>query len=208
MKEFPDAAALVHTWAEGGSEGGEPQRPDEELWAEHFLIRSVVEAMREEAMVLREGSPLRPAFWEGVVDFIGNFVHRVHRAKEEDVFFPVLVEQGLIDSEREAHLHDEHSHLKDLTLELCDGVSEGDWEKAMRVVARYLDLMTAHLDAEERHMRNPAVRALPAEEWKDVQRSFGAIEGRVLGESGRREYLELTRSLCADVEITTRFEGD
>jgi len=201
-EDFSDSAALVEAWAD---RAGEPLRPEQELRAEHLLMRSVVAAMRAEGEALLDRNPLRPHFWNGVVDFIGNFVHFAHRAKEEATFFPMLIRCGLIDSHGEAHLHREHGELKELTLELCDGVGAGDWEKALRVVARYVDLVSAHLDAEERHLNSPAVLELPTHEIQDARRAFDEIEATALTDTARSHYLDLTKSLCRDVGIEPVF---
>jgi hemerythrin-like domain-containing protein len=202
-----DLASVIRSWSDYGETGSRPQRPEEELWAEHLLMRSIVAALKKEARALRDGDPLRADFWNGIVDFIGNFVHSVHRAKEEAVFCPELIEHGLMDQDAEANLHREHGQLKDLTLELCAGVEEGDWEKALRVVARYAGLVSKHLDDEERHLRDPVVRDLPDDEVEAIRIKFDAIEDRVLASTGRAHYLALTKSLCADVGILPLFEG-
>ena len=201
MEESLDAAGLVRAWAENGCNGTAVLRPEQDLLAEHLLMRSVMAAMRAEGQTLRNNEPLRPHFWSGVVDFIGNFVHYVHRTKEEGVFFPMLVSQGLIDAESKSHLHAEHSDLKGLTLQLCDGVNDADWERTMRVVSRYLDLVTQHLDSEERHLDDPVVRELPAEQWESGRKAFAAIEDSVFSGNGRAHYLDLTQSLCGDVGL-------
>jgi len=205
MDESLDSAWLVRAWAENGCNGTAVLRPEQDLLAEHLLMRSVISAMEAEGQALRNNEPLRPHFWSGVVDFIGNFVHFVHRAKEEGVFFPALVTHGLIDAESQTHLHDEHADLKQLTLQLCDGVNEGDWERTMRVVSRYVDLATHHLDSEERQLNDSIVDELPAEQWKNGRKAFDAIEDSVFSGDGRSHYLGLTRSLCGDVGLTPVF---
>ena len=85
---------------------------------------------------------------------------------------------------------------------LCgDGVNEGDWEKAFRVVAIYLGRMRPHLEAEERRLVSPELADVEAERIDPVAASFAALEEDELGVGGRLEYFDITCSLCKDVGI-------
>jgi hemerythrin-like domain-containing protein len=165
-------------------------------------------AMKKEAEDLLARKPLRPEFWSGVVDFIGNFVHRVHRAQEERFFFPKLIELGLIDARDREHLEQDHASLKQLTLALCDGVSEGDWEKALRTVSHYLHIIGPHLDAEEQRLESPVLRSLSDEQVKGLQQEFHSLARAASSETGRRHYLELTRNLCSQTGKVPAFDAD
>lgn len=177
------------------------QRPEQELLAEHHLMGSVLGAMEQEARRLRGGDPLRPEFWGRVVDFIGDFTHRVHRVKEEEVFFPALEGWGLVDPEVCRHLHSDHEKLEDLTRVLCEGVGEGDWEKAFRVVAIYLDRIRPHLEAEEQRLLAPDLGRIPEPGAAFLSRRFASIEAEVLGADGRGEVLALVQSLRRDTGL-------
>lgn len=201
------AAELVAAWV---SSEGQPhaQRPEDTLLAEHQLMRAVLSAMEKEAEDLLAGRPLRPEFWADVVDFIGNFVHRVHRVQEERFFFPKLIELDLLDATDQEHLEQDHTLLKQLTLALCDGVNEGDWEKALRVVSRYLHIMESHLDAEEQRLKSPALRSLSDEQVKGLQREFHSFARAASSETSRRHTLELTRSLCSQTGRVPAFDAE
>ncbi len=178
-----------------------PARPEQELLAEHHVMGMAIAAMDEEARRLAHGEPLRPDFWQTVVDVIGNFVHRVHRRKEEEAFFPALHAWGLVDAEHSKGLERAHRALGQLTQELCDGVGEGDWEKVFRVVVIYLDHIRSHLAAEEIQLLSPALAELPVERIEPVRLQFLAIEREALGERGRRSVLADTRRLCQEVGL-------
>jgi hemerythrin-like domain-containing protein len=162
---------------------------------------AVLAAMEKEARGLLRGEPLRPEFWTRVVDFIGNFTHRVHRTKEERIFFPALREWGLLEPAHSGQLERSHGSLKDLTLLLCEGVGEGDWEKAFRVVAIYLGEMRPHLEAEEELLLSPHLVEISEERLEPVRRGFAAVEDEVIGRSGRRAVLDLVRSVCREVDL-------
>ena len=200
MHEATRARAL-EGWLADARGDAVRQRPEEQLLAEHQLMLAALAAMEVEAKRLLHGEPLRPDFWRGVVEFIGNFSHRVHRVKEERFFFPALEAWGLIEPETCRHIGDDHESLKELTWLLCDGVNEGDWEKAFRVVSMYLARMRAHLEAEEHRMTIPELAQVDDERVGPVRAGFAAIEAEELGSDGRLEYFDITRSLCRDVGI-------
>jgi hemerythrin-like domain-containing protein len=201
-REEPSGEERLEAWIADTAGAERVMHPVDELLAEHCLMRVALAGMHQEALNLRQNRPLRPQLWSKVVDVIGNFIHRIHRAKEEAVFFPQLLEDGIIDDAERAHLLDDHQQLQSMTFDLCDGVSEGDWEKAMRTAARYLSVMAAHLRAEEQRLASPGVRALPQETVSHLRNAFAEIETATLGEGSRQHYLELARSICRDTGIS------
>lgn len=191
-------AAAFETWMRNAAAAGgrvEPERPEQELLAEHHMMGLAISAMEGEARQLLRGASLRPDFWQLAVDFIGNFTHRVHRVKEEEVFFPALSERGLLTPEYCRHFAEDHEALGGLTLELCDGVAEGDWEKAFRVVSIYLSRIRPHLEMEERSLLAAEVSEIPEPVVADIQRRFHEIEVVGLGTEGRSRVVSITQEL-------------
>lgn len=163
---------------------------------------AVLAAMRQEASQLLRNAPLRPKLWGRAVDFIGNFTHRVHRVKEEDLLFPVLSEYGLIPLSTTARLDRQHGVLHGLTVELCDGVSSGDWESTVRVVSRYVDLMGPHLAEEEDSLLAAATARLDGERIAEVREAFDRLEAERMPPKGRLHYLGVARALCEDTGVS------
>ena len=188
-------------WLENARGAARPQRPEQELLAEHHLMQAVLGAMEEESRRLLGGQPLRPEFWRGAVEFIGNFSHRVHRLKEEQILFPALEAWGLLEAEACERLRDDHEALKDLTWLLCDGVHDGEWEKVFRSVATYTGRMRVHLEAEEGGLLAPGLANVGAERMDPLSDGFARLEAETLGAGGRLRFLEISRSLCLDVGI-------
>lgn len=175
--------------------------PAAELLAEHHLMAAVLTAMERMAVELRAGGQLDLAYLADVVDFIGNFVHHCHRAKEEKHFFPRVVLAGLIDPDGAAQLEREHDHAGDMTLELIRLAEAGDWEGVLRVVLFYVRQMRPHMRREERHLMQPSLRALQPGVAADLRQAFAVTEKRALGSRTRKDVLELARKLCARVGL-------
>lgn len=184
----------------------EVERPEQELLAEHHMMGLALSAMENEARQLLRGAPLRPDFWQVAVDFIGNFTHRVHRVKEEQVFFPALQRWGLLTPEYSEHFEEDHLALGSLTHDLCEGVADGDWEKAFRVVSIYLGRIRPHLTAEERSLLAPELAEIPAGELVPIQQRFREIEVQALGSTGRGRIVEISQQLRRSIHFTDLHE--
>ena len=187
------------TWrhAAASAPGKRPtQPPAEELLGEHHLMELVVNAMEAEAARLNQGGELRVEVWSDVVDFIGNFVHLCHRAKEEEVFYPAVVRGGLIETERSDALEHEHQDAKELTYGICEGVEAGDWEQVARLASMYAYFMRHHMRSEELELMQPFMRELPTTTHEAVAESFRAVDAKALAVHDRDHYLAVARRLC------------
>ena len=162
---------------------------------------AVLGAMEAEGKELLHDKPLRPDFLKGAVEFIGNFSHRIHRVKEERFFFPALEAWGLVEPEACQRLEEDHRALRDLTTLLCDGVNEGDWEKAFRVVAMYLGRIRLHLEAEEAGLLSADLSEIWDECIAPMMESFTALERAEFIGASRLHYVEIADSLCRDVGL-------
>lgn len=192
--------------AEGALSDGETQSPTEELLAEHHLMNLVVTAMEREAGQLDQGAELRFDFWSDVVDFIGNFVHHCHRAKEEQVFYPAVVELGLIEAERSDVLEGEHRNAKELTLGIISGVENGDWEQVVRLVSMYAYFIRHHMRSEEMELVQPAVRELSPAIHSRLAGDFAAVENAALAKRNRAHYLDVVRRICDEAGVLHGFD--
>lgn len=187
-----------------GAKDAPRQSPVEELRAEHHLMDAVLAAMEREARRLSVHGELRPDFWDGVVDCIGNFTHLVHRRKEEQALFPALKRAGLMEDGGElAILTKEHEGSHQLTLDLVDGVSDGDWEKVLRVVHLYLTMARDHLEREEREVFGPLERDLDAAATVKLRQQFDVIEADAIGNRDRKHYLDVARHICVEAGLET-----
>ncbi|MCC7382153.1 MAG: hemerythrin domain-containing protein [Deltaproteobacteria bacterium] len=179
-----------------------PQHPIDELLAEHHLMEAVVAVMWREVQGLKRGAGLRVEVWRDVVEFIGNYVHLCHRRKEEQALLPVLQQSGLLTDlgAAEATRH-EHVRAAQLTLELVDGVSAGDWEMVLRVAEQYMSLIRPHLQREEQAFFAPLRRKMSEEAAAALRDEFRRCEAEGLGRFARGHYLAAVRRLCAAAQL-------
>lgn len=194
-------------WFAAIDSGNRGQPPSQELLAEHHVMEVVLGAMEAEAEAMLTGSSLRTEFWTDIVDFNGNFVHMCHRAKEEEFLIPALVEHGLLDARQQEAIHQEHLSGKDLTMSLCEGVGEADWEKVLRLVSIYMHILRPHMRREETGIFAAAAN-LPAAAQERLQRAFAEVERRALGPRGRRHFVAVARRLVRGTGIANGLPDD
>jgi hemerythrin-like domain-containing protein len=177
---------------------GEPLSPADELLAEHHLAAAVILAMEEGANRLLHGES-SPGFWSGVVEFIGDFMHLVHRAKEARCF-RAAVESGILAEDESTTIELEHEDAKQTTLELIDAVERGDWEATYRHVAFYAHVMRPHMKHEEQSLI-PALRSVDSSIQAGLRAAFDDVEATATNGRNRLYYLDLARRLCTGVGV-------
>ncbi|MBK8098171.1 MAG: hemerythrin domain-containing protein [Planctomycetes bacterium] len=189
------AEGALQTWlAEAATQRQQP--PHLELLAEHVLMTGVLSAMDREAATMVNGGPLRLEFWQDVVDFNGNFVHLSHRVKEESHLIPAMLAAGVLPADHEQAIRREHQAAKDLTLSLCDGVGEGDWEQVQRLVSLYVFRMRAHMSHEESSLLSHATR-LSTAALARLRAGFDAVEAAALRGRSRLEIRRLAERISS-----------
>ncbi len=174
------------------------QSPADELLAEHHLAAGVILAMEEGADRLLHGSPIR-GFWRRTVEFIGNFMHLVHRTKETHCFSAV-VGAGVLPLAESVTLQQEHDDAKQTTLELIDTVEAGDWKGAYRHVAYYAHVMRPHMEHEEQTLIR-AVNSVDPRTQAALSAAFQQVEATVMRGRSRKYYLDLARQMCSETGV-------
>jgi hypothetical protein len=69
----------------------------ERLMAEHELIERGLSLLEDAIIKTEDGQALPDGFSEWVVRFFQQFADQCHHTKEEDVFFPVLKQRGILE---------------------------------------------------------------------------------------------------------------
>lgn len=172
--------------------------PADELLAEHHLATGVILAMAEGADRLVEGKTL-PAFWGGVVEFIGNFVHLVHREKET-CCFATGIDGGWLERRVSASLQREHEVAKRTTLELIEAVRRGDPGATCQHVSHYAYLMLPHMEHEERTLIE-GMRSIEPRAQASLRAAFKEVERAAMRGRNRKYYLDLAQRICSNAGV-------
>ncbi|SNB46812.1 hemerythrin domain-containing protein [Geobacter sp. DSM 9736] len=132
------------------------QNITEALVAEHRLILRMLDLIARNAPLTSEGRYRNYRFYLDAVDFIRNYADRYHHAKEEDVLFEALVENGMPrHNSPVAAMLLEHDHGRALVRELetaaadaLAGRNDRDAEIA-RLALEYRELLLEHIAKED-----------------------------------------------------------
>ncbi|HEY5513246.1 MAG TPA: hemerythrin domain-containing protein [Geomonas sp.] len=137
---------------------------------EHQLILRMLALLEKNALLTEQGSFSDYRFYLDGVDFIRNYADRFHHAKEEDVLFEALIENGMPRANSPvAAMLMEH----DLGRAFVRGMEEaatralnGEAGQTEAIVANargYLELLREHISKEDEILYPLAERVIPAE---------------------------------------------
>jgi hemerythrin-like domain-containing protein len=150
---------------------------------EHQLILRMIALVEHNTRLMEEGRFRNWQFFLDAVDFIRTYADRFHHAKEEDVLFVALVENGMPakNSPIEA-MHMEHDQGRALVRDLEEAArhalaGENDSIPLIADNARgYATLLRAHIDKEDHILYPLAERILPAAVRPAMLDAYAAAE--------------------------------
>lgn len=159
------------------------QNITETLVAEHRLILRMIALLERNAKLTAEGNYTNWQFFLDGVDFIRNYADRFHHAKEEDVLFVALIENGMPreNSPIAAMLmeHDQgRAHVKAMetaALEALAGQPEREKIIAEHAMA-YVELLREHISKEDGILYPLAERVIPEAMRESICRGYAEAE--------------------------------
>jgi hemerythrin-like domain-containing protein len=137
---------------------------------EHQLILRMITLVEKNTALLEQGRFRNWQFYLDAVDFIRNYADRFHHAKEEDVLFVELIENGMPEksSPIEAMLmeHDQgRGHVRAIE-EAAQKALDGEIGQATIIIENakgYASLLRGHIQKEDDILYPLAERVLPEE---------------------------------------------
>ena len=150
---------------------------------EHQLILRVLALLEKNATLTAEGSFHDYRFFLDGVDFIRNYADRFHHAKEEDILFEALIENGMPRANSPvAAMLMEH----DLGRAFVKGMEEaatralngeaGQDEAIVTNARGYLELLREHISKEDDILYPLAERLIPAEKRDAIVQGYQRAE--------------------------------
>jgi hemerythrin-like domain-containing protein len=137
---------------------------------EHQLILRMLALLEKNALASEEGSFSDYRFYLDGVDFIRNYADRFHHAKEEDILFEALIENGMprANSPVAAMLmeHDQGRAFVRGMEEAATRALNGEADQVAAIVSNargYLELLREHISKEDEILYPLAERVIPAE---------------------------------------------
>jgi len=155
---------------------------------EHQLILRMIALVERNTALMEQGKFRDWQFFLDAVDFIRNYADRFHHAKEEDVLFVALVDNGMPEKQSPIEaMHMEHDQGRAFVRAL-----EAAAEKALAgepgqlpVIAEnakgYAALLREHIDKEDNILYPLAERVLPETIRHDMVQAYGRAEAKTPG---------------------------
>lgn len=181
------------------------------LMSEHRVIERVITSLETAAARLERGENVPPGFFLDAAGFVTGFADGCHHKKEEGVFFPTLVANGLPQRTGPiAVMLAEHEQgrvyirgLREAALSLeALGPAAGPAAARQAVVANaqgYARLLRAHIAKEDGVLFPMAAEVIPAAKQAAVVEEFGRVEHEETGEGVHEKYLALADRLEQEV---------
>ena len=152
---------------------------------EHQLILRMLALLEENARLTEDGSFKDYQFFLDGVDFIRNYADRFHHAKEEDILFEALIENGMPRANSPvAAMLMEHDlgrafvkGMEEAALQALSG--KHGQEAAIVTNARgYLELLREHIAKEDDILYPLAERVIPEEKRDGIVEGYHAAEAK------------------------------
>lgn len=184
---------------------GSRSHPVDDLSAEHRTILGVVDAIEREVCDLRNGVPMRSAFWTDALDFLVHYADRCHHGKEEALLFVEMERCGLSGQygptacmRAEHATGREHRAAMERAIAARSSPSLGDAAQA------WCSLMRQHIAKEDDVLFPMARRLLDEAAQQRLREGFAGVERHDMGDGVHCRYEALGRRLAAGQPASLR----
>lgn len=170
------------------------------LLDEHQLILRMIALLEKNAPKTAEGSYLNWQFYLDGVEFIRQYADRFHHAKEEDVLFKALIDNGMPkDNSPVAAMLMEHDQGRSFVraMESAVHVAQAGRTDTYQTVADnalgYAALLRDHISKEDDILYPLAERVIPETMRAGILKGYQAAESKVSSEFSERYNLIVTQ---------------
>ncbi len=152
---------------------------------EHQLILRMIALVEQNTALMEQGRFRNWQFFLDAVDFIRNYADRFHHAKEEDVLFVELIENGMPEKQSPIEaMHMEHDQGRAFvrTVEEAAQKALAGEPGQIPVIAEnakgYAELLRGHIDKEDNILYPLAERVLPEEVRDRMLKAYAQAEAQ------------------------------
>ncbi|MCX6256413.1 MAG: hemerythrin domain-containing protein [Bacteroidia bacterium] len=174
----------------------------QQLKDEHEGIKLMLNIMEKIYTGIETGDELNIVHFEKIIDFIRGFADKCHHGKEEDIFFPALVDHGIPNEGGPiAVMLYEHQvgrgHIKSLSnaFEEFKGGNKSAISNIISSSRNYVQLLRNHIEKENNILFMMADKVLNEEEQSKIYNAFEKLEIEKIGIGKHEEYHHLLNEL-------------
>ena len=163
---------------------------------EHQNLWRIAITMDQMADEVAAGTPLDPALFSSIFDYIEQFMDGCHHAKEDGYLFPALRQRSTEAAAVLDRLQAEHRNgprvLADLRAKLASTAAGGEGNAAfLEALRTYTQSIKAHIRTEEKDAMPLAREVLTADDWAGIDRAFLDNNDPLFGDQAAAEFRQL-----------------
>ncbi|KZL93486.1 hemerythrin domain-containing protein [Clostridium magnum] len=169
---------------------------------EHEYIKRGLNVIRKMSISILESGEIDYEDFKSIIEFIRNYADKHHHNKEESILFKKMEEQigGMVKAPLSGmFIEHDLGRLFISNLELAlQRVKKGDRDSRVDVIANaigYTDLLTRHIDKEDKAIYSFAKRALSVESLEDVNNACRAVEESAAETNIQDTYMKILKRL-------------
>ncbi len=164
------------------------------LIEEHIVITRVLVALRKAVSAQKAGKTVPAAFYADAGDFASAFADKCHHAKEEKIFFPLVVAQMPQEKGEVERFLAEHVQGRGFVRQMRETAAKGDSAACARFAEQYFTLLTQHIGKENILFRK-SQQAFPEGRKEELFEAFEKVEKDEIGEGVDEKYRSLADEL-------------
>ncbi len=172
----------------------------QQLKDEHEGIKIMLKIMEVISGNLEKDRNLNIDHFEKIIDFIKGFADKCHHGKEEEIFFPALINHGmpqeggpigvmLFEHEQGRNFIKELSHAFD---EFKKG-NKNAIDEIVKNTSGYIQLLRNHIEKENNILFMMADKVLNDAEQSEIADSFEELKAKKIGIGKHEEYHKLLK---------------
>ncbi len=162
-----------------------------DLSEEHQNILKVIDGVLKECDEIERGKDFDQGYFAEVIDFIKNYADGYHHAKEEDILFKSMLEDGenMHCNPIPVMLH-EHDEGRRYIKNLEEGIANADNEQILTNARGYCFLLQDHIYKEDNILYPMAEEALSEEQKEVIQTKYKQVNDELFSASDLQKYID------------------
>ena len=169
---------------------------------EHQNLWRIATTIDQVAGEMESGTPVDPAFFTSIFDYIDQFMDGCHHAKEDEYLFPALRRRsteadGVLDRLQAEHRNGPEvlrSLRQQLAATAAGTLGNAEFAAALRV---YTQSLKSHIRTEEKDAMPLAREVLTADDWATIDRAFLDNADPLFGDQAKAEFRQLFHRIAS-----------
>ncbi len=179
--------------------------PTDQLVKEHVFIQLMLNVLEAVCRKLDAGNRIPPKHFAQMMEFFRVFVDQCHHGKEEECLFPAMEKVGIPrDGGPIGVMLDEHAVGRQCVKEMGDAMAlyGHDDPAAIRGLSRsgakYVELLTAHIEKENGILFPIAEEHLPERKKLELVAAFDRVDDEKIGREKHMHLQDILKSLTSE----------